>query len=151
YLIVDFPPGTGDIHITVAQGFPVAGAVLVTTPQNVALADAAKGAGMFRMEAINIPILGVVENMSYFTPAELPGNRYYIFGKGGGEVLAQQFDVPLLGEIPLVKAVSDAGDSGTPLILTGDHPVSKAFLDLAERVAQQVAISNARARVAVAG
>lgn len=149
YLVVDFPPGTGDIHITVAQGFPVAGAVLVTTPQNVALADAAKGAGMFRMDAINIPILGVVENMSYFTPAELPDNKYYIFGKGGGEVLAQQFDVPLLGQIPLVKAVSDAGDTGSPLVLTGDHPVSHAFLELAEKVAQQVAISNARVNEAV--
>lgn len=143
YLVVDFPPGTGDIHITVAQGFPVAGAVLVTTPQNVALADAAKGAGMFRMEAINIPILGVVENMSYFTPAELPGNRYYIFGEGGGRALAQQFDVPFLGEIPLVKAVSDSGDSGRPVVLTEGHPVTEAFLELAEKVAQQVAIANA--------
>ncbi|QEC52058.1 ATP-binding protein involved in chromosome partitioning [Anseongella ginsenosidimutans] len=142
YLVVDFPPGTGDIHITVAQGFPVAGAVLVTTPQNVALADAAKGAGMFRMDAINIPILGVVENMSWFSPAELPDNKYYIFGKGGGKALAEQFDVPLLGEIPLVKAVSDAGDTGSPLVLDDSHPVSGAFLELAERVAQQVAISN---------
>ncbi|MFS8616453.1 MAG: Mrp/NBP35 family ATP-binding protein [Solitalea sp.] len=142
YLVVDFPPGTGDIHITVAQGFPVAGAVLVTTPQNVALADAAKGAGMFRMDAINIPILGVVENMSYFTPAELPDNKYYLFGKGGGKVLAEQFDVPLLGEIPLVQAVSEAGDTGSPLALDDTNPVSQAFLDLAEKVAQQVAIAN---------
>ena len=150
YLVVDFPPGTGDIHITVAQGFPVAGAVLVTTPQNVALADAAKGAGMFRMDAINIPILGVVENMSWFSPAELPENKYYIFGKGGGTALAEQFDVPLLGEIPLVKAVSDAGDTGSPLVMEENHPVSQAFLNLAEKVAQQVAISNSRVNETVA-
>lgn len=143
YLLVDFPPGTGDIHITVAQTFPVAGALLVTTPQNVALSDAAKGAGMFLMDAINIPILGVIENMSYFVPAELPDHKYYIFGKGGGRVLAQQFDVPLLGEIPLVKAVSDAGDSGEPVILQAGNPVREAFLDLAEKVAQQIAIRNA--------
>src|ERR1700739_1493149 len=145
YLVVDLPPGTGDIHITVSQGFPVAGAVIVTTPQNVALADAKKGIGMFIMNGINVPLLGIVENMSYFTPAELPDNRYYIFGQGGGQKLAHQLDVPFLGEIPLVKSSSKAGDAGKPVILDKDNPMSKAFEDMASRVAQQVAICNAAA------
>ncbi|MBS1532907.1 MAG: Mrp/NBP35 family ATP-binding protein [Bacteroidetes bacterium] len=145
YLVVDLPPGTGDIHITVTQSFPVAGAVVVTTPQNVALADAKKGIGMFMMNAINVPLLGIVENMSYFTPAELPENRYYIFGQGGGQKLAVQLDVPFLGEIPLVKSISESGDAGRPVILDSDNPMSKAFEDMASRVAQQVAINNAAA------
>jgi ATP-binding protein involved in chromosome partitioning len=145
YLVVDLPPGTGDIHITITQTFPVTGAVIVTTPQNVALADARKGVGMFMMPAINVPILGVVENMSYFTPAELPDNKYYIFGKGGGQKLAEQLDVPFLGEIPLVKSISDSGDAGAPAILDADGVMTKAFIDMAQRVAQQVAISNAKA------
>ena len=143
YLVVDLPPGTGDIHITVAQGFPITGAVIVTTPQNVALADARKGVGMFLMDSINIPLLGVVENMSYFSPAELPDNKYYIFGKNGGQDLAKQFNTPFLGEIPLVKSISDAGDLGKPIILEDDHVMGSAFLKIAERVAQQVAILNA--------
>jgi len=145
YLVIDLPPGTGDIHITISQTFPVTGAVIVTTPQNVALADAKKGIGMFMMPAINVPILGVVENMSYFTPAELPENKYYIFGQGGGEKLANQLDVPFLGEIPLVKSISDSGDAGTPIVLDEYTVQSKAFLDMARRVAQQVSISNAKA------
>lgn len=143
YMVVDLPPGTGDIHITVAQGFPITGAVIVTTPQNVALADARKGVGMFLMEGISIPLIGVVENMSYFTPAELPENKYYIFGKDGGKALAEQFNAPFLGEIPLVKSISDAGDGGKPLVLDEDHVMGSAFLQIAERVAQQVAIINA--------
>lgn len=149
YLVIDLPPGTGDIHITVTQTFPVTGAVIVTTPQNVALADAKKGIGMFLMPAINVPILGVVENMSYFTPAELPENKYYIFGKGGGLKLAEQLDVPFLGEIPLVKGISDSGDAGKPTILEEDGPMTSAFLEMARRVAQQVAISNAKAMSSV--
>ncbi len=145
YLVVDLPPGTGDIHITVTQSFPVTGAVIVTTPQNVALADAKKGIGMFMMAAINVPLLGIIENMSYFTPTELPDNRYYIFGQGGGQKLAAQLDVPFLGEVPLVKSISDSGDVGMPVILQNGNPMSKAFADLAKRVAQQVAICNARA------
>ena len=145
YLVVDLPPGTGDIHITITQTFPVTGAVIVTTPQNVALADARKGVGMFMMPAINVPILGVVENMSYFTPAELPDNKYYIFGRGGGQKLAGQLDVPFLGEIPLVKSISDSGDAGTPAILEADGVMTEAFIEMAQRVAQQVAISNAKA------
>jgi ATP-binding protein involved in chromosome partitioning len=144
YLVDDLPPGTGDIHITLTQNYPVAGAVIVTTPQNVALSDAKKGIGMFLMESINVPILGIVENMSYFTPAELPNNKYYIFGEGGGRKLAELYNTAFIGEIPLVKSISDAGDAGTPVILNQDSPLSVAFLDLAERVAQQVSIVNAK-------
>ena len=146
YLVVDLPPGTGDIHITVAQSFPISGAVIVTTPQQVALADAKKGIGMFRMEAINIPILGVVENMSYFTPAELPDNKYYIFGKNGGRELAEMYNAPFLGELPLVQSISQAGDSGTPVVLQEDHVIATAFMELAQKVAQQVAIRNNQAQ-----
>lgn len=145
YLVVDLPPGTGDIHITVSQTFPVTGAVIVTTPQNVALADAKKGIGMFMMNAINVPLLGIVENMSYFTPAELPASKYYIFGQGGGKKLAEQLDVPFLGEIPMVKSISESGDSGKPVILDQDNPMSRAFTEITRKVAQQVAICNAAA------
>lgn len=145
YLVVDLPPGTGDVHITVTQTFPITGAVIVTTPQNVALADAKKGIGMFLMPAINVPLLGIVENMSYFTPAELPENKYYIFGQGGGQKLANILEVPFLGEIPLVKSISDSGDAGKPVILDDQSPMKKAFIELAQKVAQQVAINNAEA------
>lgn len=144
YLVVDLPPGTGDIHITLTQTYPIAGAVIVTTPQNVALADAKKGIGMFMMETINVPLLGIIENMAYFTPAELPENKYYIFGQGGGQKLANQLNIPFLGEIPLVKSISDSGDAGAPVILQEGNPMAAAFVDLAERVAQQVAIRNAK-------
>ena len=143
YLIVDLPPGTGDVHITVAQGFPIAGAVIVTTPQNVALSDAVKGIGMFLMDSINIPLLGVVENMAYFTPAELPDNKYYIFGKDGGKRLAERFNAPFLGEIPLVKSISDSGDSGLPVVMDEDNPLADAFLEIAGKVAQQLSINQA--------
>ena len=148
YLVVDLPPGTGDIHITVTQSFPIAGAVIVTTPQKVALADAKKGIGMFMMNAINVPILGVVENMSYFTPAELPENKYYIFGKNGGKSLANDYNTPFLGEIPLVQSISEAGDAGLPIILQENNPMAKAFSELAQKVAQQVAIQNEKAKTA---
>ncbi len=144
YLVVDLPPGTGDIHITLTQTYPIAGAVIVTTPQNVALADAKKGIGMFMMETINVPLLGIIENMAYFTPAELPENKYYIFGQGGGQKLANQLNIPFLGEIPLVKSISDSGDAGAPVILQQDNPMAAAFAEMAERVAQQVAIRNAK-------
>lgn len=143
YMIVDLPPGTGDIHITITQGFPITGAVIVTTPQNVALADARKGLGMFLMDSVNVPLLGVVENMSYFTPAELPENKYYIFGQNGGQALAQQYGIAFLGEIPLVKSISDSGDEGKPVILNENDLMGEAFMQIAERVAQQVAIRNA--------
>jgi len=140
YLVVDMPPGTGDIHITVAQNYPISGAVIVTTPQQVALADAIKGMAMYQMEGVQVPIIGVVENMAYFTPAELPENKYYIFGKDGGKRLAADNQVPFLGEIPLVKSVSDAGDNGFPVALDGDDPVAAAFGVLAGRVAQELSI-----------
>lgn len=143
YLVIDLPPGTGDIHITVTQSFPITGAVVVTTPQNVALADAKKGIGMFMMEAINVPVMGIVENMAYFTPAELPENKYYIFGQGGGQKLAAQLEVPFLGEIPLVKGISDSGDAGKPIVLDETSPMNQTFMLMAERVAQQVSIINA--------
>ncbi|HYK76902.1 MAG TPA: Mrp/NBP35 family ATP-binding protein [Daejeonella sp.] len=144
YLVVDLPPGTGDVHITIAQTFPITGAVIVTTPQNVALADTRKGISMFQMDSINIPLLGVVENMAYFTPAELPDNRYYIFGRDGGKTLAEQIDAPFLGEIPLLQSISEAGDEGHPVILESENVMGTAFMQIAERVAQQVAIQNAR-------
>ena len=140
YLIVDLPPGTGDIHITIAQSYPVTGALVVSTPQNVATADASKGIGMFLMDAINIPLIGIVENMAYFTPAELPDNKYYIFGKGGGKFLAEKYQVPLLGEIPLVKSISDAGDNGVPAVLDEDSVIGKVFSEIAQKVAQQLSI-----------
>ncbi|RFZ92571.1 iron-sulfur cluster carrier protein ApbC [Mucilaginibacter conchicola] len=143
YLVIDLPPGTGDIHITVTQSFPITGAVVVTTPQNVALADAKKGIGMFMMEAINVPIMGIVENMAYFTPAELPENKYYIFGQGGGQKLATQLNVPFLGEIPLIKGISDSGDAGKPIVLDDNSPMTASFIEMAQRVAQQVSIRNA--------
>lgn len=143
YLIVDLPPGTGDIHITITQGFPIAGALVVTTPQQVALADTRKGLSMFRMPGIGIPVLGVIENMAYFTPEELPDNKYYLFGKDGGKQLAQHFEVPFLGEVPIVQRISEAGDQGSPVALE-DSPLAAAFARLAGRVAQQVAISNAQ-------
>lgn len=143
YLVIDLPPGTGDIHITVTQSFPITGAVVVTTPQNVALADAKKGIGMFMMEAINVPIMGIVENMAYFTPEELPNNKYYIFGQGGGQKLAAQLEVPFLGEIPLIKGISDSGDAGKPIVLDDNSPMTAAFIEMAQRVAQQVSIRNA--------
>ncbi|WP_432713128.1 Mrp/NBP35 family ATP-binding protein [Pedobacter sp.] len=148
YLIVDLPPGTGDIHITITQSFPIAGAVIVTTPQQVALADTRKGLAMFKMPSINIPVLGVVENMAYFTPEELPDNKYYIFGKDGGKALATAFDVPFLGEIPIVQSITEGGDSGVPVALAKDTLLSACFAEIAGKVAQQIAINNARTVIA---
>lgn len=142
YLLVDLPPGTGDIHITISQSFPIAGAVIVTTPQQVALADTRKGLAMFGMPGINIPVLGVIENMAYFTPEELPENRYYIFGKDGGKELAKHFDVPFLGEIPLVQGITEAGDKGKPIALETNHPQALAFKEIAGKIAQQISINN---------
>src|SRR6201991_3618003 len=130
YLVVDLPPGTGDIHITVTQSFPVTGAVIVTTPQNVALADAKKGIGMFMMNAINVPLLGIVENMSYFTPAELPENKYYIFGQDGGKRLADEDDILFLGQIPLVQRIWEGGEAGKPTILEEEGVMTQAFLEM---------------------
>lgn len=148
YLIVDLPPGTGDIHITITQSFPIAGAVIVTTPQQVALADTRKGLLMFQMQGINIPVLGVIENMAYFTPEELPENRYYIFGKDGGKALAASFGVPFLGEIPIVQSITEGGDSGKPVALDEGSVLAACFSEIAGRVAQQVAINNAQSVIA---
>lgn len=142
YLLIDLPPGTGDIHITICQSFPIAGAVIVTTPQQVALADTRKGLAMFGMPGINIPVLGVVENMSYFTPEELPENKYYIFGKDGGKELAERFEVPFLGEVPLVQGITEAGDKGAPISLQTDHPQAISFKEIAGKIAQQISIHN---------
>lgn len=143
YMIIDLPPGTGDIHLSLVQAVPVTGAVIVTTPQNVALADAKKGVAMFQLESINVPVLGLVENMAWFTPAELPENKYYIFGQEGGKQLADQLQIPLLGQIPIVQSIREAGDAGRPAVLQDNTPSSKAFMDFAQNVAQQVAIRNA--------
>nr|WP_197718638.1 Mrp/NBP35 family ATP-binding protein [Pedobacter schmidteae] len=144
YLIVDLPPGTGDIHITITQSFPIAGAVIVTTPQQVALADTRKGLAMFRMPGINIPVLGVIENMAYFTPEELPDNKYYIFGRDGGKELAKSFSVPFLGEIPIVQGITEGGDNGVPVVINRSHKIAVSFTEIAGRVAQQIAINNAQ-------
>jgi ATP-binding protein involved in chromosome partitioning len=144
YLLFDLPPGTSDIHLTLVQTVPVTGAVIVTTPQKVALADATKGIAMFKQEQINVPILGLVENMSYFTPEELPENKYYLFGKEGGRKLAEKENVPFLGEVPIVQRVREGGDSGYPVTLKGG-PAAEAFISIAQNVAQQIAIRNASA------
>lgn len=143
YLLIDLPPGTSDIHLTLVQTVPVTGAVIVTTPQKVALADANKGLAMFRQPQINVPILGIVENMAYFTPEELPDHKYYIFGKDGGRNLAEKYNVPLLGQIPLVQGIRESGDSGLPAVLK-DGITAVAFKELAENLARQVAIRNAK-------
>lgn len=142
YLLFDLPPGTSDIHLTLVQSLPVTGAVIVTTPQKVALADATKGLAMFTQPQINVPILGVVENMSYFTPEELPNNKYYLFGKNGGKELAEKYNVPFLGEIPLVQSIREAGDSGRPAVMNHGL-VGEAFTIMAEKLAQQIAVRNA--------
>lgn len=142
YLLIDLPPGTSDIHLTMVQTVPVTGAVIVTTPQKVALADANKAMAMFRQPQINVPILGVVENMAWFTPEELPDNRYHIFGQGGGSKLAEKYDVPLLGQVPLVQGIRESGDSGLPAVMkTGI--VGDAFVDVMKAMARQIAIRNA--------
>ncbi len=143
YLIIDMPPGTGDIHLTIVQTVPVTGVVVVTTPQTVAIADARKGVAMFGQAQLKIPVIGIVENMSYFTPAELPGSRYYIFGKEGGKYLAEEFDLPLLGEIPLVQSIREGGDQGVPLMLGDDEVSKKAFGEFAGNVARGIAMRNA--------
>jgi ATP-binding protein involved in chromosome partitioning len=142
YLIVDLPPGTGDIHITIAQQFPLTGAVIVTTPQAVAVADARKAAAMFVSSHIQVPILGIVENMAYFSPPNHPTEKYYIFGEGGGQALAAEFEVPLLGSIPIVEAVRTSGDLGTPFVFSHSDPIGTAFQNIAQETARRVSILN---------
>ncbi|MBI5371620.1 MAG: Mrp/NBP35 family ATP-binding protein [Sphingobacteriales bacterium] len=143
YLVVDMPPGTGDIHLTLMQTVPVTGAVIVTTPQDVALADAKKGIAMFGQAQMNVPIIGLVENMSYFVPAELPDNKYYIFGKEGGKRLADEYDLPFLGQIPLVQGIREGGDQGVPIMVSDDAVTKKAFEGFASYVVRSIAMRNA--------
>ncbi len=143
YLVIDLPPGTGDVHLTLVQAVPVTGAVVVSTPQPVAAADARKAIMMFKQPQINIPILGIVENMAYFTPQELPDNKYYIFGKGGAKQMAEQFELPYLGEIPIVQSIREGGDRGIPAILDDAAVTRNIFTDLAQNVARNVSIRNA--------
>lgn len=142
YLLIDLPPGTSDIHLTMVQTVPVTGALIVTTPQKVALADASKGLSMFRQAQINVPVLGVVENMAYFTPEELPDKKYFLFGKDGGKKLAEKYEVPLLGQIPIVQSIRESGDTGFPAVMKNGL-TQEAYMELAEEVARQVAIRNA--------
>src|SRR5688500_11332149 len=143
YLVVDMPPGTGDIHLTLMQTVPVTGAVIVTTPQDVALADAKKGIAMFGQAQLNVPVIGLVENMSYFTPTELPDNKYYIFGKDGGKRLADEYDIPFLGQIPLVQSIREGGDAGVPVMMGDDAITKKAFEEFAATVVRSIAMRNA--------
>ncbi|MGV8092031.1 MAG: P-loop NTPase [Mangrovibacterium sp.] len=143
YLLIDLPPGTSDIHLTLVQTVPVTGAIIVTTPQDVALADVIKGVNMFRSKTVDVPVLGLVENMAWFTPEELPENKYYIFGKDGGKRLAEQMELPLLGQIPLVQGIREGGDGGKPVAVDEHSPMGKAFLELAANTIRQVEQRNA--------
>ena len=143
YMLIDLPPGTGDIHLTLVSAVPVTGAVIVSTPQHVALADARKGINMFQLESINIPVLGLIENMAYFTPAELPDNKYYIFGKEGCRKLADELKIPFLGEIPLVQSIREGGDTGLPVVLDENTPASIAFQEVTDNLVRNIAIRNA--------
>ena len=142
FMLLDLPPGTGDIHLSIMQAMPVTGAVVVSTPQEVALADARKGVAMFQQDSINVPVLGIIENMAYFTPAELPDNKYYIFGKEGAKHLAEDLKVPFLGEIPLVQSVREAGDIGRPAALQTGTEIEAAFEGITKNVVQEVVRRN---------
>ena len=142
YLFIDLPPGTGDIHLSLVQSIPVTAAVVVSTPQNIALADARKGVAMFQMDSIGVPVLGIVENMSFFSPAELPENKYYIFGENGAQQLADQLRLPLLAEIPLVQSVRESADVGRPAVMQGSTPAAIAFVELATNIVEELAKRN---------
>lgn len=143
FLLVDLPPGTGDVHLSIVQALPINGAVVVSTPQNIALADAKKGVAMFQQESINVPVLGIVENMAYFTPAELPDNKYYIFGQGGARNLAEDITTSFLGEIPLVQSIREAGDVGRPVALQENTTLSEAFTEMTKEMVSQLLKRNA--------
>jgi len=143
YLVIDMPPGTGDIHLTLMQTVPVTGVVIVTTPQAVALADAKKGIAMFAQAQINVPIIGLVENMAYFTPEELPNNKYYLFGKEGGKRLADEYDLPFLGQVPLVQSIREGGDVGVPAMVGSDALSQNAFRDVTATAVRNIAMRNA--------
>ncbi len=142
FLLIDLPPGTGDIHLSIMQALPITGSVVVSTPQNIALADAKKGVAMFQQESINVPVLGIVENMAYFTPEELPDNKYYIFGKEGARNLAADLEVPFLGEIPIVQSIREAGDYGRPAALQTATPMESAFEELTRNIVREVVRRN---------
>jgi ATP-binding protein involved in chromosome partitioning len=142
YLIIDLPPGTGDIQLSLVQNIPVTGAVMVTTPQEVAVVDAVKAMNMFLLPNVNVPILGIVENMAWFTPAELPDNKYYIFGEGGGKRLAKKSNSMLLGQVPIVQSIREAGDAGKPIILHDEPITSEAFMKIAKNTARQIIVRN---------
>ena len=142
YLIVDLPPGTGDIHLSLVQSIPLTGAVVVSTPQNIALADARKGVNMFRMDSIDVPVLGMVENMAYFTPEDMPNKKYYIFGKEGAKGLAEEMGIDLLAEIPIVQSVREAADAGRPAVLQGATPVAIELLNMAKNVVAAIEKRN---------
>ena len=142
FMLIDLPPGTGDIHLSIMQSMPITGAVIVSTPQAVALADARKGISMFMSESINVPVLGIIENMAYFTPEELPENKYYIFGKEGAKNLAEDLQVPFLGEVPLVQSIREAGDYGRPAALQTASPLEKVFEEIARNVVQETVNRN---------
>ncbi|MDC3388206.1 Mrp/NBP35 family ATP-binding protein [Flavobacteriaceae bacterium] len=142
FLLLDLPPGTGDIHLSIMQSLPITGAVVVSTPQNVALADAIKGVAMFKQESINVPVLGIVENMAYFTPAELPDNKYYIFGEGGAKNLAKDLDVPFLGELPIVQSIREAGDIGRPAAMQEGTEVINIITEITRNIVTQVINRN---------
>ena len=142
FLLIDLPPGTGDIHLSIMQSLPITGSVIVSTPQNVALADAKKGVAMFQQESINVPVLGIIENMAYFTPAELPENKYYIFGEKGARNLAEDIEIPFLGELPLVQSIREAGDIGRPAALQNDTPTANAMEEITKNVVQETVRRN---------
>lgn len=142
FLLIDLPPGTGDIHLSIMQSLPITGAVVVSTPQAVALADAKKGVSMFMSDSINVPVLGIIENMAYFTPEELPDNKYYIFGKEGAKNLAEDLQVPFLGEVPLVQSIREAGDYGRPAALQTASPLEKIFEEIARNVVEETVKRN---------
>ncbi len=142
FMLIDLPPGTGDIHLSIMQALPITGAVVVSTPQNVALADAKKGVGMFLSESINVPVLGIIENMAYFTPEELPENKYYIFGKEGAKNLAEDLKVPFLGEVPIVQSIREAGDYGRPAALQEGSIIAQVFEKITQNVVQEVVARN---------
>ncbi len=144
YLFVDMPPGTGDIHITISQSFPITGALIITTPQKLAVADTTKGLNMFTMPGIDIPVLGVIENMAYFVAKELPDHKYYIFGRDGGQELAAKNKVPFLGEIPIIQSIADSGDTGIPLVWNASDKREMLFDELVGKIAQQVSIRNSQ-------
>ena len=142
FLLIDLPPGTGDIHLSIVQALPITGAVVVSTPQNIALADAKKGVAMFQQKNINVPVLGIVENMSYFTPAELPDNKYYIFGQDGAKNLAEDIDTAFVGEVPLVQSIREAGDVGRPVALQENTVLESAFNEITKNMLSQLLIRN---------